>query len=76
LRHLGGDKPRYSCATGDFTLWANIAGRTLSEREASTLIRTGSLAPVSGFTSAAKKKFAAGLRLDPTGKVSFFFEDK
>ena len=77
LRHVGGDKPRYACATGDFTLWATIAGRTLSEREALTLVRTGSLSPVSGFVSAAKKtKFAAGLRLEAdTGKVSFVFVD-
>lgn len=77
VRFVGGDRPRYVCTTGDFTLWATIASRKLSEKEALQLVSTGTLAPVDGFVSAAKKKFGAGLRLSADfSRVEFFFENK
>lgn len=75
LRHVGGDRPRYTCAGGDFTLWTVIAGRQLSESEAAELVSSGALSARQGFVSAAKKKFAAGLRLNAEHKVEFVFEN-
>ncbi len=77
VRHLGGDYPRFACANGDFKLWAVIAGRQLSEAEATELIRDGVLTSRQGFVSSkTKKKFAAGLRLTPDfEKTEFVFEN-
>jgi DNA topoisomerase-3 len=76
VRHIGGDYPRYACANGDFTLWALVSGRKLSEAEAIELIRDGSLSSRQGFISKAKKKFAAGLRMTPDySKVEFVFDN-
>ena len=77
VRHLGGDYPRFACVNGDFKLWAVIAGRQLSEAEATELIRDGVLTSRQGFVSSkTKKKFAAGLRLTPDfEKTEFVFEN-
>ena len=76
LRFVGGDKPRYACANGDFTLWLQLAGRQFSEREANELVRDGSLPAMHGFISKAGKKFAAGVRFTPDYRVEFVFENR
>jgi DNA topoisomerase-3 len=64
------------CSGGcGFKLWLTIAGRSLSEAEAGTLL-TQKVTPVlSGFISKAKKKFSAALKLNDDGKVEFMFDD-
>ena len=77
MRFLDGEYPRYVCAGGDFKLWAIVAGRKLSTLEAAELVRDGELSSRSGFVSAAKKPFAAGMRLsDDLSKVDLVFEDR
>ncbi len=70
----GGDYPQYVCEKGDFKLWKEIARRPLSDKEAESLLSTGTLAPVFGFKSKAGKTFSAGLRL-LNGKVEFEFDN-
>ncbi len=76
LRKVGGEHPGFVCDQRDFRLFAVIAGRTLSEREARELVAKGAIGPLDGFTSTrTNKPFSAGLRLsrDKT-KVEFVFE--
>jgi DNA topoisomerase III len=73
IRIHGGDRPKFSCEKGDFTLWRIIAQRELSESEAITLIKQGSMPAVTGFISSKTgKPFAAGLRMSrDKSKVDF-----
>jgi DNA topoisomerase-3 len=75
IRIHGGDRPKFACEKGDFTLWRVIAQRELSESEATTLITHGSLSAVSGFISSKTgKPFAAALRMSrDKSKVDFDF---
>lgn len=74
IRVHGGDHPKFACEKGDFTLWRVIAQRELSESEAVTLIKQGSMPAVSGFIGKNGKPFAAGLRLSrDKSKVDFDF---
>ena len=66
----------FHCSGCDFKLWKEIAGRALSEKEAAQLIRDGALPVVDGFVSREKKKFSAGLKLLPEGKVEFVFPER
>ena len=72
----GDVSPRYACVNRDFTLWMTLAGRTFTDREAAELVRKGALAPVHGFVSRAKKKFAAGVRMSPEYRAELVFDDK
>ncbi|MGN7496372.1 DNA topoisomerase [Pseudomonas lactis] len=54
-----------------FTIWREIAGRTLKVSEAETLISNGAVHALKGFTNAQKKKFEAGLKLLADGKLEF-----
>lgn len=77
--HLrGGEYPKYACMKCDFMVWKVIAGRTLSDGEASTLMQFGEIAQLRGFFSASKKKaFDAGLRLSSDkSKVEFVFQQR
>ena len=69
------DKGRlYACEKGDFTLWKEIAGRKLAEREVLQLLRDKEIPVLDGFISAKGKKFSAGLRLSKDlSKVEFVF---
>jgi DNA topoisomerase-3 len=64
----------YGCDKGDFKLWKEVAGRSLSAKEASRLIADKSHPTLSGFTSSKGKPFAAALRLLRDGKVEFVFD--
>lgn len=73
----GGDHPQFVCESGDFKLWRVIAGRALSDDEARELLTNGSVGPIHGFVSRARKKFSAGLRLSAdNSKVEFVFEPR
>lgn len=77
LMFIDGEYPRYVCASGDFKLWAVVAGRKLSTAEAAELLRDGELSARSGFVSAGRKPFAAGLRLSADlTKVELVFDDR
>lgn len=65
----------YSCQGCGFTLWKQIAGRALSEQEASALL-SGKLGVLSGFRSRAGKPFSAALALKQDGKVEFVFAER
>lgn len=74
----GGAYPQYVCAAGDFKLWQKIAGRMLSDAEATQLIRDGVLPTMQGFVSTkTSREFDAGLKLskDKT-KAEFVFEPR
>jgi DNA topoisomerase-3 len=74
--HLrGGEYAKYACSKCDFMVWKVIAGRALSESEASTLMQFGETVQLRGFFSASKKKaFDAGLRLsNDKSKIEFVF---
>jgi DNA topoisomerase-3 len=69
----------FSCANWrekgcKFAIWKRVAGRTISRREAETLIRDGRIGPLAGFRSKAGKSFRAILVLKD-GKVTFEFEN-
>jgi len=79
IRCRGGDNPVYACEKGDFKLWRVVAGRALSDDEASKLIKQRELGAVHGFVSSKPPhaKFAAGLRLSrDLSKVEFVFEKR
>lgn len=74
-----GDHPSYACSACDFKLWKIIAGRALSDAEASRLITEGELPAVSGFRSRPPKKstFSAGLKLSADkSRAEFVFEPR
>lgn len=55
-----------------FTIWKTIAGKTLSEEDLQSLLKTGKTPVLDGFKSKAGKPFKAGLILKD-GKVQFQF---
>lgn len=58
------DARKVSCSGCGFTLWREIAKRTLSERELGTLMTQKSVGPLKGFNSRENKPFEASLRLE------------
>lgn len=67
---------RYECEAGcGFALWKEVAGHTLSEAEAATLINTGFIKNIDGFVSKKNKKFSAGLRINSDNKSEFVFAE-
>lgn len=75
---MSGGNPQYACVTGDFKIWQKIAGRVLSDEEATELIKGATLEKLKGFYSTKKKKsFDAGLKLsrDKT-QIEFVFEKR
>ncbi len=67
----------YACDKGDFKLWKEIAGRSLSVSEASVLIVEKEHPKITGFVSSKGKSFSAGLRLSHDySKVEFVFEQR
>jgi DNA topoisomerase-3 len=66
---------RYKEAGCDFVIWAQVAGKKLTEAVARELVQSGTTAHViDGFVSKEKKTFAARLKLDPNHRVVFVFE--
>jgi len=63
-----GDK--VSCPSCDFTLWANVCKRRLTNDELRDAIEKGKTKELSGFVSKAGKKFKARLVLEKNGEKS------
>jgi DNA topoisomerase-3 len=57
----------------DFVVWKEIAHKTLSDRQRTTLIRTGRTGVIKGFQSRSGRRFAARLKLDGACQVVFDF---
>jgi DNA topoisomerase-3 len=65
----------YACSACDFKIWREIAGRTLSQAEAESLLRDKVTAKLDGFLSKSKTKFSTRLKLSAGfDKVEFDFE--
>ncbi|HCN07619.1 MAG TPA: DNA topoisomerase III [Lentisphaeria bacterium] len=58
-----------------FVIWKEIAGKGISARTATSLIRNGKTSVLKGFKSKAGKKFEAALKID-AGKVVLNFCEK
>lgn len=69
---------RIFCACGDFTLWFEVAGKLLSEKDINDLLQHGRTGKLQGFTRKAQTgqkpaKFEAAVELLKGGKVKFNF---
>lgn len=74
---LSDERKAVVCTGCDFKMWKEVAGRALSATEINLLLAGKTTRELSGFVSAAKRKFSAKLRLElETGKVQFVFEEK
>lgn len=51
-----------------------IAGKTLSEKQVTELIKNGKIGPISGFKSKQGKAFSASLKVSDDGSVGFVFD--
>ena len=58
-----------------FVIWKEIAGKGISARTATSLIRNGKTSVLKGFKSKAGKKFEAALKI-AAGKVVLDFGEK
>jgi DNA topoisomerase-3 len=67
----------YECREIDckFKAKKHIAGRLLTEAEATELFTKGFVGPLTGFKSKFNKPFDAALKMDEKFKVNFFFEN-
>ena len=67
----------YECRQPDckFKAKKHIAGRLLTEAEATELFTKGFVGPLTGFKSKFNKPFDAALEMDDKFKVNFFFEN-
>jgi len=67
----------YECREVDckFKAKKHIAGRLLTEDEATDLFTKGFVGPLTGFKSKFNKPFDAALKMDEKFKVNFFFEN-
>ncbi|MFT4175861.1 MAG: DNA topoisomerase III [Luteolibacter sp.] len=68
----------YECREADckFKAKKHIAGRLLTDEEASELFTKKFIGPLSGFKSKFNKPFEAGLELDAKFKVNFVFDNE
>lgn len=57
----------------DFSIWKEIAGKTISATQVENLVKGGKTAVIKGFKSKSGKSFDAALELKD-GKVSFVFK--
>jgi len=65
----------FACTGCDFKVWREIAGRTLSQAEAESLLRDKVTAKLDGFVSKSRSKFSARLKLAADGsKIEFDFD--
>ena len=69
-RGHGCNRYREGC---DFVIWNEIAHKTLTEKQRTTLIRTGRTSIIKGFKSRTGSRFTARLKLDDECKVVFEF---
>ncbi len=63
----------FECATCDFKVFKNIAGREIERHEMVTLLREGRVGPLEGFRSRLGRPFAASLKLGAEGRPEFDF---
>lgn len=64
---------KFQCQQCEFSLWKNVAGRSLEPAEAEKLLAEKSVGPLEGFRSRIGRLFAATLKLTPELKVEFDF---
>lgn len=62
------------CPECNFTIWRNVAGKTLSEDSIKSLLKNGKTGVLKGFTSKSGKTFDAALKLEADGRLSFDFK--
>ena len=64
----------YACTGCKLRVWADIAGKKLTDVQAESLFGKGKTEVIKGFTSKASKKFNAALVLDmPNNQARFDF---
>lgn len=74
---LSDERKAIVCSGCEFKMWKEVAGRSLSDTEVKVLLTGKVTRELTGFLSAAKRKFSAKLRLEPeSGKVQFVFDEK
>ncbi|MEA3162838.1 MAG: topoisomerase, partial [Verrucomicrobiota bacterium] len=73
--HLKEDYRTYYCETCGFRVFKNIASRTLSPEEISTLVKERKVGPLNGFRSKTGKPFSAILVLNEENKPEFEFNN-
>jgi len=56
-------------------IWRTVSGKTLSEKDITSLVTSGRTMELKGFRSKTGKEFAARLVLEQEGKLSFEFVD-
>lgn len=56
-----------------FSIWKNIAGKTITKTIAKELIEKGRTNKIDGFKSKAGKSFSASLVIQADGKIGFEF---
>jgi len=70
----------FSCESGKdgcgFTVWKNIAGKTITQAQAAKLIDKGRTDLIKGFTSKSGKQFDAYLVFGQNHKIEFEFNKK
>src|SRR5690606_20223703 len=64
---------RYACTKCDFSIGKHPGGRTFELHEVETLLREGTLGPLSGFISKMGRPFSAILRITDEYKLEFDF---
>src|SRR3984957_5258473 len=69
------DYRTYYCETCGFRVFKNIASRTLSPEEISTLVKERKVGPLNGFRSKTGKPFSAILVLNEENKPEFEFNN-
>jgi DNA topoisomerase-3 len=72
-RAYGCSRYREGCK---FAIWKVVAGKQLTARQIQALLRRGATERLKGFKSKAGRPFAASLKLDADGKVTFDFESR
>lgn len=66
----------FDCESGcGFSIWREIAGRSLKPQEAETLLSDREVPGLTGFISKSKKRFAAGLLLTDEFQVKFVLDE-
>ncbi|MBW1879262.1 MAG: topoisomerase C-terminal repeat-containing protein, partial [Deltaproteobacteria bacterium] len=69
----------YACETGrscPFVVFKKMAGRSISRRMVTRLLREGRSRVVKGFRSKKGRSFSAGLVVQEGGRVGFWFPDR
>ncbi len=66
----------WRCVSCDWRMFKTIAGRVMSNDEATALLQNGTVGPLEGFRSKIGRAFAATLKMNVEGKAEFDFPDR